>query len=256
MTSAMLLILAVWAVALFLGPPIWLTMALAGTIFVLSQHVDSVIIVQQEVSAANSFTFVAAPLFILMGHVMNNAGVTQRIFEFALVGRGLGARRSLSRERDGIDDLRRHVGFRRRRSGRAGHGRDSRHAGRQISDGHGRGPHGRSRDDRPDHSAVAADGGLRCRRGSVGRQAVHSRCHPWRADGSRPHGSCSFMARRLDLPGKFPTAAVLWRKFRDAFWALMTPVVLLAGMLWSLHANRSGGRCHVYALILGLFVYR
>ena len=85
MTSAMLLILAVWVVVLFLGPPIWLTMALAGTVFVLSQHVDSVIIVQQEVSAANSFTFVAAPLFILMGHVMNHAGVTHRIFDFALV---------------------------------------------------------------------------------------------------------------------------------------------------------------------------
>src|SRR4051812_18804288 len=81
----MLLILAVWVVVLFLGPPIWLTMALAGTAFVLTQHVDPTIIVQQEVSAANSFTFVAAPLFILMGHVMNNAGVTQRIFEFALV---------------------------------------------------------------------------------------------------------------------------------------------------------------------------
>jgi TRAP-type mannitol/chloroaromatic compound transport system permease large subunit len=58
-------------------------MVLAGSVFVLTQHVDAIIIAQQEVSAANSFTFVAAPLFILMGHVMNNAGVTNRIFDFA-----------------------------------------------------------------------------------------------------------------------------------------------------------------------------
>src|SRR2546422_5696046 len=38
---------------------------------------------QKEVSAANSFTFVAAPLFILMGHVMNNTLVTHRLFGFA-----------------------------------------------------------------------------------------------------------------------------------------------------------------------------
>ena len=83
MTATMGVILTVWTVCLFLGPPIWLTMALAGTAFIFLQHVDPIIIAQQEVSAANSFTFVAAPLFILMGHVMNNAGVTHRIFDFA-----------------------------------------------------------------------------------------------------------------------------------------------------------------------------
>ena len=49
-------ILAVWTVCLFLGPPIWLTMALAGTAFIFLQHIDPIIIAQQEVSAANSFT--------------------------------------------------------------------------------------------------------------------------------------------------------------------------------------------------------
>src|SRR5258706_15462832 len=79
----MTVILAVWTVCLFLGPPIWLTMALAGTAFIFLQHVDPIIIARQEVSAANSFTFVAAPLFILMGPVLNNAGETHPIFDFA-----------------------------------------------------------------------------------------------------------------------------------------------------------------------------
>ena len=35
--------------------------------------------------AANSFPLLAAPLFILMGNIMNSAGITERIFDFAAV---------------------------------------------------------------------------------------------------------------------------------------------------------------------------
>jgi tripartite ATP-independent transporter DctM subunit len=66
------------------------------------------------------------------------------------------------------------------------------------------------------------------------------------------------MARRLGLPkGDFPTVPLLWRKFREAFWALMTPVVLLAGMLSGVFTpTEAAAVATLYALILGLFVYR
>src|SRR6266496_958253 len=69
---------------------------------------------------------------------------------------------------------------------------------------------------------------------------------------------CSVMARRLDLSkGDFPTPAELWRKFREAFWALMTPVVLLGGMLSGVFTpTEAAAVATFYALILGLFVYR
>jgi len=69
---------------------------------------------------------------------------------------------------------------------------------------------------------------------------------------------CSLMARRLDLPkGNFPTPSELWRKFREAFWALMTPVVLLGGMLSGVFTpTEAAAVATLYALILGLFVYR
>ena len=69
---------------------------------------------------------------------------------------------------------------------------------------------------------------------------------------------CSLMARRLELPkGDFPSAAELWRKFREAFWALMTPVVLLGGMLSGVFTpTEAAAVATFYALILGLFVYR
>ena len=38
---------------------------------------------QKIAQSANSFPLLAAPLFILMGNIMNSAGITERIFTFA-----------------------------------------------------------------------------------------------------------------------------------------------------------------------------
>lgn len=258
MTSAMLLILAVWVVVLFLGPPIWLTMALAGTVFVLSQHVDSVIIVQQEVSAANSFTFVAAPLFILMGHVMNHAGVTHRIFDFALVV----------------------VGWLRGGLGHANVMASMIFAGMSgsaVAEAGGLGTV-EIKAMRDANYPVEMAAGLTAAAATIGPIIPPSL--PMVVYGAAAEVSvgklfvagvipgvlmglalmvlCTFMARALDLPkGRFPSLPLLWRKFRDAFWALMTPVVLLAGMLSGVFTpTEAAAVATFYALVLGLFVYR
>jgi tripartite ATP-independent transporter DctM subunit len=258
MTSGMLVILAVWAVALFLGPAIWLTMALAGAAFVLWHHLDPAIIVQQEVSAANSFTFVAAPLFILMGHVMNNAGVTQRIFAFAtaLVGwmRGglchanviasmifAGMSGSAVAEAGGLGTVEIQA---------------MRDAGYPL-------PMAASLT-----AAAATIGPIippslpmvvygAAAEVSVGKLFIAG-VIPGVLMGAALMVLCAFMARSLALPkGRFPSAGDLWRSFREAFWALMTPVVLLAGMLSGVFTpTEAAAVATFYALILGLFVYR
>ncbi|MGH8852278.1 MAG: TRAP transporter large permease [Casimicrobiaceae bacterium] len=258
MTSSMLAILGVWVVALFLGPPIWLAMALAGAAFVLTQHVDSIIIAQQQVSAANSFTFVAAPLFILMGHVMNNAGVTNRIFDFAtvLVGwmRGglchanvmasmifAGMSGSAVAEAGGLGV----VEIRAMRDAKypidmaAGLTAAAATIGPIIP---------------PSLPMVVYGAAAEV---SVGKLFIAG-VIPGVLMGLSLMVLCSFMARRLDLPkGDFPTLPLLWRKFREAFWALMTPVVLLVGMLTGVFTpTEAAAVATLYAMILGLFVYR
>jgi tripartite ATP-independent transporter DctM subunit len=257
-TATMTTILCVWAACLFLGPPIWLTMALAATVFVFLQHIDPIIIVQQEVSAANSFTFVAAPLFILMGHVMNNAGVTQRIFGFAttIVGwlRGglchanviasmifAGMSGSAVAEAGGLGvveiramrDAKYPIGM------AAGLTAAAATIGPIIP---------------PSLPMVVYGAAAEV---SVGKLFIAG-VIPGVLMGLALMVLCSLMARRLDLPkGDFPTPVELWRKFREAFWALMTPVVLLGGMLSGVFTpTEAAAVATLYALILGLFVYR
>ena len=85
MTTLMLSILAVWFVAIFLGPPLWLAMSLAGWAFLAIAGIPDLALAQRIAKAADSFPLLAAPLFILMGNIMNGAGITRRIFAFATV---------------------------------------------------------------------------------------------------------------------------------------------------------------------------
>ena len=88
MITLMLAVLAAWFIALFAGPPIYAAMGLAGFAFLLLAGIPGIVIPQKVAMAANSFPLLAAPLFILMGNLMNSAGISYRIFDFAkaLVG--------------------------------------------------------------------------------------------------------------------------------------------------------------------------
>lgn len=83
MIELMLWILAAWFVALFAGPTIYAAMGLAGFAFLAIAGIPGIVIPQKIAMAANSFPLLAAPLFILMGNLMNSSGISVRIFEFA-----------------------------------------------------------------------------------------------------------------------------------------------------------------------------
>ena len=92
----MLILLISLAVLLVLGIPIAYAIGLSSLFFFALNHPDLVQILPQRMFAGfNSYTLMALPLFILMGLLMNEAGITKRLINFCLlfVGRfrgGLG----------------------------------------------------------------------------------------------------------------------------------------------------------------------
>ena len=75
----MLILLLSLAVLLVLGIPIAYAIGLSSLFFFALNHPDLVQILPQRMFAGfNSYTLMALPLFILMGLLMNEAGITAR----------------------------------------------------------------------------------------------------------------------------------------------------------------------------------
>jgi TRAP-type C4-dicarboxylate transport system permease large subunit len=71
--------------ALMTGLPIALAMVLGSLLYIwLSGNIPPLTVVHRMVGGVDSFPLLAVPFFILAGNMMNSAGITNRIFDFAL----------------------------------------------------------------------------------------------------------------------------------------------------------------------------
>jgi tripartite ATP-independent transporter DctM subunit len=258
MTTTMLGILAVWFVVLFLGPPIWLAMALAGFAFLTFSGIPDLAVAQRIAKAADSFPLLAAPLFILMGNVMNSGGITRRIFEFARVCVGW--------MRGGLchANIVASVIF-------AGT------SGSAVADAGGLGTleikamtdEGYSPDIAAAVTASSATIGPiippslpMIIYGVSAEASIGALFLAGVIPGVLMAGALMLMVRaisvRLGLPRHpFPGARELWRAFRDAFFALMTPVILFAGLFGGVFTPTEAAAIAVaYALVLGIVIHR
>ena len=69
----------------FLGVPVAFSIGITAlTNLMIKGDIPLTIMVQRMVNGLDSFPFLAIPLFILAGQLMNRTGLTDRIFEFAL----------------------------------------------------------------------------------------------------------------------------------------------------------------------------
>ncbi|GAB3649000.1 TRAP transporter large permease [Ramlibacter alkalitolerans] len=67
------------------GIPVAIAMAGASLLFILfSGNLPAFVVIHRMVSGIDSFPLLAVPFFILAGNLMNNAGITNRIYNFAL----------------------------------------------------------------------------------------------------------------------------------------------------------------------------
>jgi len=258
MITLILAVLAAWFVALFLGPTIYAAMGLAGFAFLFLSGIPGIVVPQKIAMAANSFPLLAAPLFILMGNVMNSAGISYRIFDFAtaLVGWMRGGLCHANIIGSVI-----FAGM----------------SGSAVADAAGLGTveiaamkkEGYDADTAAAITAASATIGPiippslpMIVYGVAAETSIGALFIAGIVPGLLMAVALMLMVRalavRMNLPRHpFPGAAGLWIAFRRAFWALMAPVVLFGGMFSGVFTPTEAAAVAVaYALVLGLFVYR
>ncbi|ORC36208.1 ABC transporter permease [Marispirochaeta aestuarii] len=84
----MLFLIGGFLLLIVIGFPIVFSLALISFFYLLAFDIPVITMAQKMVSGIDSYALLAVPFFILAGNLMNNGGVTQRLFRFAssLVG--------------------------------------------------------------------------------------------------------------------------------------------------------------------------
>ncbi|MDR7142742.1 TRAP transporter large permease [Rhizobium sp. BE258] len=81
----MLLLLGSFLVLMLIGVPVAIAMAVASVLYIVLYGVaPDIIVAQRMIAGVESFPLLAVPFFILAGNLMNSAGVTGRIYSFAV----------------------------------------------------------------------------------------------------------------------------------------------------------------------------
>ena len=79
----MIIVIILFVLLLVLGMPIGFVLAIPSLLYVIVNNIPTTVIVQRMTQSLNSFPLLAIPLFIIAGRLMNEGGVTKRIFRFA-----------------------------------------------------------------------------------------------------------------------------------------------------------------------------
>ncbi len=67
------------------GFPVAIAMAGSSLVYVMAErHTPDYVVIHRMVGGLDSFPLLAVPFFILAGNLMNSAGITNRIYNFAL----------------------------------------------------------------------------------------------------------------------------------------------------------------------------
>lgn len=83
------IIVGLFVLLMLTGLPIAFSMAIPAGIYLVVNQIPISTIIQRMVTSLNSFPLLAVPMFILAANLMNNSGITGRLFDFTklLVGR-------------------------------------------------------------------------------------------------------------------------------------------------------------------------
>ncbi|GHU19500.1 hypothetical protein FACS189475_06820 [Betaproteobacteria bacterium] len=243
---------------LFMGLPIGFGLALASLVAIYFFDYPLTVFTQRMFTAVDSFPLMAIPLFMLAGVLMSHGGITRRIIDFTLAFVG-GIRGSLGHvvAISGVI-----------MGGISGSG---------VADAAALGsvmiPEMKKRKYQPEFSAalVACSGSI----GLIIPPSIAIIIYGVTAQASIGD---LFMAAAgpgvliglgfllysyyFAVKNKYPSEGAVpspekWRRFKDAVWALMMPIIIIGGIRGGIFTATEGGAViAVYALLVGVFVYK
>lgn len=258
MPMTMEAIFFIWIFVILLGMPVYVSLGVASLFHIFSNGLTSFIIPQKIAMSANSFPLLATPFFIIMGNLMNTSGVTKRIFDFAnvMVGWMKGGL--------GHTNIMASVIF-------AGM------SGTTVADAGGLGTieieamRSRGYDDDFTCAITAASSTIgpiippslpMVIYGVLAEVSVGGLFMGGILPGLAMAVALMLMVRHYSVKRDYPSEPVpsprdIWVSFYKAFWALMTPVLLLAGIAFGVFTpTEAAVFAAFFSLILGLFVYK
>ena len=68
---------------LIVGAPVWISLGVGSMVFIWMEGTPDLVVLHRMIQGIDSFPLIAVPFFILAGHLMNSSGITTRIFDFA-----------------------------------------------------------------------------------------------------------------------------------------------------------------------------
>ena len=245
-------------ILLFTGLPLYVNLGFCSAIYVLISGFNPITVIQRITMAANSFTMLAAPFFIIMGNVMNTSGVTKRLFNFAnvLAGHspgGLGHANVLASTM--------FAGM----------------SGTAVADAGGLGiieikaMRDAGYDDDFSCAITVASSVIGpiippslpmvilavAVEASIGRLFLGGIIPGILMAASLMIMVAIYSHKRNYPRGAKRTLKILWNAFKEAFWALMAPIILFFGIFSGIFTpTEAAVVAAFYSLILGLFVYK
>lgn len=85
----MALMTALFFVLMFLGAPVAFAIGISGFLFFVTEDTMPMSIAVQKIATmSQSFPLLAVPFFVFAGHLMNESGITDRLFRFSYVAVG------------------------------------------------------------------------------------------------------------------------------------------------------------------------
>ena len=80
---SLLILCIVLIILLSAGTPVAVAFGLSSLAYLLLEGIPSVVLLHTMITGLDSFALLAIPFFIFSGHLMNTAGITDKIFDFA-----------------------------------------------------------------------------------------------------------------------------------------------------------------------------